>query len=88
MEIGNLDTAAYGCARPSERELRLREIGMELKQQVRTFEVLFTSGRNFLFPAIAGELTGSMSGFIGEIGPAGYLHNIGVCNSGWESCPL
>lgn len=36
--------------------------------------------------AVAGELTGSSIGFIGEIGPDGFLHDLAISNPGWDAC--
>ncbi len=38
--------------------------------------------------AIAEEVTQSNFGFIGEIGPDGFLHDIAISNPGWELCAM
>ncbi|MGD0231527.1 MAG: CHASE3 domain-containing protein [Syntrophorhabdales bacterium] len=37
---------------------------------------------------VAERLTGSMFGFVGEIGEDGYLHDIAISNPGWELCAM
>ncbi|PWB66134.1 MAG: hypothetical protein C3F14_04550, partial [Deltaproteobacteria bacterium] len=38
--------------------------------------------------AVAEEVTGSKFGFIGEIGPDGFLHDIAISDPGWELCTM
>ncbi|HZW35460.1 MAG: histidine kinase dimerization/phosphoacceptor domain -containing protein [Deltaproteobacteria bacterium] len=40
------------------------------------------------FLAIAEEVTRSEFGFIGEIGPDGFLHDLAISNPGWELCTM
>ncbi len=38
--------------------------------------------------AAAEEITGSRIGFIGEIGPDGFFHDIAISDPGWEQCAM
>jgi signal transduction histidine kinase len=38
--------------------------------------------------SVAEEVTGSRFGFIGEIGPDGFLHDTAISNPGWELCTV
>ena len=37
---------------------------------------------------VAEDLTGSKFGFIDEIGPDGFLHDIAISDPGWEACKM
>ncbi len=38
--------------------------------------------------AVSEEVTGSRIGFIGEVGPDGYFHDIAISDPGWELCAM
>jgi len=38
--------------------------------------------------AVAADATGSSFGFIGEIGPDGFLHDLAISNPGWDACTM